>query len=209
MDKKGENTLQKLNSKMIDICDINEYIDEERFKLDAQSKSLFQRIEKLQTGSLYTNQKVCKGIAKCEYGESCVYCQQGIEEPIGYKCPYEQQLQKKYFEEFMNTFDVRQENSHEISLIIDLVQIEILLTRSSQRLQDMDIVIEDSVKKGDQYFSSKQQNPILDVIMNLQKQKQKILEQFKQTRQQNKKDDLGVSTEVNDLIEKIKNMATK
>jgi len=35
MDKKGENTLQKLNSKMIDICDINEYIDEERFKLDA------------------------------------------------------------------------------------------------------------------------------------------------------------------------------
>ncbi len=109
----------------------------------------------------------------------------------------------------MNTFDVKQNNSHEISLIIDLVQIEILLTRSSQRLQDMDVIVEDTVKKGEASVISKQQNPVLDIIMNLQKQKQKLIEQFKQTRQQNKKDDATVNNELNELMEKIKNMATK
>lgn len=204
-----ENKLDKLSRGNLDIQDINQCIDDEQYKLDAQSKILFQRIEKLQTGTLYTNQKVCKGIHKCEYGTSCVYNQQGLEEPIGMKCPYEQQLQKKYFEEFMNTFDVKQNNSHEISLIIDLVQIEILLTRSSQRLQDMDVIVEDTVKKGEASVISKQQNPVLDIIMNLQKQKQKLIEQFKQTRQQNKKEDANVNNELNELMEKIKNMATK
>lgn len=105
--------------------------------------------------------------------------------PFGSLCPEEKAYTEFLVRYYMQSLEVAQEDIASISLIRDLVDVEIQLMRLSKVKANQDFVIEQTVSfgMGGEEITQIQENPIHTVDAKLAKRKQDILKLLAATRE--------------------------
>lgn len=140
------------------------------------SKEVIAQLERNQPdfelGQLATLQLVCKGQDKCPYKGRCPV--QG-NELLDESCPLELLYQRRWFNEYLDSFQVQQSDRQQASLINSLVATELQLMRQQQQLQhdgmeELVITESENGKKIERKLHS-----IYQLVENLENRKVKLL----------------------------------
>lgn len=134
--------------------------------------------------------------AKCPFKSSCVLLANDMA-PDGYSCPIEKKIAMTLESSVIEDLEIDVQNTMEMELLYDLIDIKILDLRSSGMLADSSIiqVIEMQSKIGSS--THKEVAPEFEVKIELKKLKFAIMEEFMATRKAKKK--YGVNTGENSI----------
>lgn len=139
------------------------------------SKELVNQLEQNQPefelGQLSTLQLICKGTEKCPYKGRCPITD-GLP---GESCPLELLYQRRWYNEYTDSFQVQQNDKQQASLINSLVATELQLMRQQQQLQydGMEELVITESEQGKKI--EKKLHSIYQLVENLENRKLKLL----------------------------------
>jgi len=92
-----------------------------------------------------TSLMVCRGEEKCIYFDTCEFCREdaGMPPPIGAPCPYEVLLMSEKYDRYCELICPQRENTPMMSLIKDIVVLEMLVTRAQKAMSSTGAVVEE------------------------------------------------------------------
>lgn len=128
----------------------------------------------------------------CPFKSSCVLLANNMA-PVGYSCPIEKKIAMTLESSVIEDLEIDTQNTMEMELLYDLIDVKILDLRSSGMLADSSIVqvIEQESKIGSSRH--KEIAPEFEVKIELKKLKFAIMEEFMATRKAKKKYGVGGS----------------
>ena len=126
-------------------------------------------------GQLQTLAQFCKGKDSCQYGQECP-----IKDPtVGQRCQLELYYSEKWFNDYVESYNVEPSDRKLQQLIVSLVQVDIQLMRQQQIIQHdgFEQYIVTETEAGDRKFDKKLHN-VLTLVNQLEDRRTKIMKQL-------------------------------
>lgn len=126
---------------------------------------------------------VCKG-ERCPYAEVCPLVSGGMD-PSGSRCPLEIGLIMKRYDEYVNEFDINEDDVVDMGLVKDLVDYDVQLFRAENRIAMQGDFIEDvvvSVQDNGREITAPQISKAAEYKEKIATKKHKVLQLMHSTR---------------------------
>jgi hypothetical protein len=154
------------------------------WKADQSQLDGVKEIQEGRYGILASIPMICKG-SKCPFYEACYLDKQNL--PVKSRCPIEIQTLVDRFDRYCNQLKVDEDNLVDLTLVRELCDIDIQLTRAEMRLAISADFVEDVIVAVDQNGTPHYRpelNKAVEYKDKLRKERHRILELLASTRKQ-------------------------
>jgi hypothetical protein len=145
---------------------------------------------------------MCGGEEICPFSEDCPFVELqrstgDIKVPVGRKCPIEKELIAFWVARYMQTFDIDPDNQAEVSLIVELAELDIfdyrcslILSRAENAEMTQEVVV--GVDTAGNPISNEEIHKAFEIKERVKKRKHTILESLVGTRKEQYKRDAAL-----------------
>ena len=144
-------------------------------KIGSDALAQIEEQNEYEKGQLTTLVQYCRGKNKCPYGPECPI----KNPPAGERCPLELYYQEKWFDEYVQSYNILPSDKKMQTLVVSLVAIEIQLMRQQAIIQQdgFEQTIVTETEDGRKKYDKKLHN-VLTLINQLEDRKAKIMKQL-------------------------------
>jgi len=171
-----------------------------------RAKAIDAHIRETQTG-LYASIPIICQADECPFFDACHLAQMG-EAPEGDRCAIEINTIEKLMEKYTEELDVDVDDMVDISIIRDVIDIDVSLMRINKNLAKNPEIVQDviaGIGEDGTAYEQPEINKAYELQSKLMKQRRKLLRELHATRKEKAKDDQDINLNVSDTIEEFKN----